>query len=70
MNASADSYVDFWRSLQPSSEIKCSSSLKDTMTDIGKRHERHLTLITGSTYLVGEALRVLQSAGKLSVDEA
>ncbi|EWY79478.1 hypothetical protein FOYG_17383 [Fusarium oxysporum NRRL 32931] len=60
MNSSAESDASFWRQLQPSLEIKCASSLQDTMVEMSRSNGHYSTLITGSTYLVGDALNILQ----------
>jgi len=53
-----EEHAGLWRTLQPSTQVLCTSSLQDAIAMASR--EESLSLITGSTYLVGEALPLLQ----------
>ncbi|KAH6856097.1 hypothetical protein B0I37DRAFT_402713 [Chaetomium sp. MPI-CAGE-AT-0009] len=63
----AKGHVGIWQAMQPSTEIRCASSLAEATRMVTERwyQEALWTLITGSTYLVGEAMQWLQIGQQL-----
>ncbi|KAL2139229.1 hypothetical protein VTI28DRAFT_5489 [Corynascus sepedonium] len=62
-NPVAEGHAGIWQTMQPSTEIRCASSLAEAIKMVTEQWDREAvcTLVTGSTYLVGEALGYLQT---------
>ncbi|PNH41684.1 hypothetical protein VD0004_g5473 [Verticillium dahliae] len=59
--STVDEDAAYWRGIQPQTQIECSSSFKAAVAKVEKRRfQGSQILITGSTYLVGEALATLR----------
>ncbi|KAK3294342.1 putative tetrahydrofolylpolyglutamate synthase [Chaetomium fimeti] len=66
----AEGHAGTWQTMQPLTEIRCASSLAEATGMVTERWGRDAlwTLITGSTYLVGEALEWLSQIRMESLD--